>query len=114
MIERRSLALLVSSATESAAEIASYFLQQQKRALIVGARTNGAVLFGELFSLPDGGSFRIPVADFVQADGVRLEHVGVRPDLELSASTVSSDTEIVKLAVDLLRSKRATANDPPN
>lgn len=108
-IERRPLALLVSSATASMAEIASYFLQQHKRALIVGTQTNGAVLSQRRFSLPDGGSFEIPVSDFVQSDGVRLEHVGVRPDLELSAGTVSSDTEVVKRAAEFLRSTHVIA-----
>ncbi len=82
--ERRfhgDLVVLVSPQSGSASELLAAVLQEQGRATIVGQQTPGAVLGARPFALPDGGILLYSVEDLLTARGVRLEGVGVRPDI---------------------------------
>lgn len=83
------LAVLVSGASRSAAELVPGALQNARRATIVGRQTSGNVLISMQSRLPDGGRFNMSVQDVRLADGRRLEHVGVTPDVE--ATTTLAD-----------------------
>jgi carboxyl-terminal processing protease len=76
------LAVLVSGASRSAAELTPGALQEAGRATIVGRRTAGAVLISVESRLPDGGRLNLSIQDVKLANGVRLEHQGVAPDVE--------------------------------
>lgn len=73
--------LLVGPATSSAAEIAAAAVQDHERGTLIGRRTNGSVVSGSKFDLPDGGKIMIPVKDFIRVDGRRIEGIGVEPDI---------------------------------
>lgn len=75
------VALLTSANTASAAEIFSHVLQHHHRAVVVGQKTAGAVIYARSYKLPGGGSLQVPVIDFVGLDGQRLEGRGVTPDV---------------------------------
>lgn len=76
------VAVLVSGSSRSAAELVPGALQQNGRAIIVGRKTAGAVLISTESRLPDGGRLNLSVNDVTLADGFRLEHNGVKPDIE--------------------------------
>ena len=76
------LAVLVSGASRSAAELVPGALQVARRATVVGRTTSGNVLISMQSRLPDGGRFNMSVQDVRLADGRRLEHVGVTPDVD--------------------------------
>lgn len=76
------MAVLVSGASRSAAELVPGALQVAGRATVVGRQTSGNVLISMQSRLPDGGRFNMSVQDVRLADGQRLEHVGVAPDVE--------------------------------
>lgn len=76
------VAVLVSRSSRSAAELVPGALQQSGRATIVGRQTAGAVLISVESRLPDGGRLNLSVNDVTLADGFRLEHHGVKPDIE--------------------------------
>lgn len=76
------MAVLVSGASRSAAELVPGALQVAGRATIVGRQTSGNVLISMQSRLPDGGRFNMSVQDVRLADGRRLEHVGVAPDIQ--------------------------------
>lgn len=76
------VAVLVSGSSRSAAELVPGALQASGRATIVGKRTGGAVLISLDSRLPDGGRMSLSIQDVRLANGVRLEHVGVNPDVE--------------------------------
>ena len=78
---RGAVAVLVSAASGSSSEIFAYAIQQQKRGIVIGARTSGAVLGAETGWLPGGGELQVSVRDYRAADGTRLEGVGVTPDI---------------------------------
>lgn len=91
------VALLVGPRTASSAEILTAALRHAQRVPVVGQRTAGAVLFSMSRALPDGGFLTLPVSDFRDPDGARLEGVGVTPDRE-----VASACEQPGVAADLL------------
>lgn len=82
------LVVLVDSDTASAAEIMARLVQIEKRGIVIGDRTAGAVIGAKFFqhgSSPDNLQIvfygvEISTADLVLSDGQRLEGVGVTPD----------------------------------
>ncbi|HKC63380.1 MAG TPA: S41 family peptidase, partial [Pyrinomonadaceae bacterium] len=98
------LIVLVDSKSASASEIFSRIVQIEKRGIVIGDKTAGAVMAGGQFdyalgnngglggmmwnrnNLPILYGASITVADFIMSDGKSLERVGVRPDVMLLPS----------------------------
>ena len=78
--------VLIGPITASAAEIFAAAVKDNVRGPLLGRMSNGAVLKGHLFPLPDGGQVQVPVSDFVRAGGRRIEGVGVEPDIRVIPS----------------------------
>lgn len=75
------LAVLVDGGSNSAAELFAAVVQDQKRGVVVGQKTPGAVLGTFTTRLPDGGEMSLSERDIVLATGRRLEGEGVTPDV---------------------------------
>ena len=75
--------LLINGGTRSGKEVVSYALQKSHRAVLVGARSAGAVMGGRCFLLSDRSLLYLAVAD-TRVDGERLEGIGVAPDVEVA------------------------------
>lgn len=80
--------LLVDGRTSSASEPLADALKTAKRATLMGERTAGAMLTALPHPLRDGWVVTIPQADFITADGRRLEGTGVEPDVKTDPSEV--------------------------
>jgi carboxyl-terminal processing protease len=80
------LVVLIGPITASAAEIFAAAVKDNVRGPLLGRMSNGAVLKGHLFPLPDGGQVQVPVSDFVRAGDKRIEGVGVEPDIRVIPS----------------------------
>jgi len=91
------LVILTDGDTASTCEPLVYLLQQQG-VPVIGERTAGAMLSAEHFPLDDTFRLFVPVADYVTPDLVRLDHRGVRPDIEVPAD------QALERALDLLES----------
>jgi C-terminal processing protease CtpA/Prc len=80
------LILLVDNGSASAAELLSRVVQLEKRGIVIGDRTAGAVMRSRGHSMELGETSRIwygvsiTDADVVMTDGHSLEHTGVVPD----------------------------------
>ncbi|MBE2213986.1 MAG: hypothetical protein IAE82_08955 [Opitutaceae bacterium] len=81
-----AVAVLVSENSGSSSEIFAHAIQQQKRGIVLGAKTSGAVLGAETGSLPGGGELQVSVRDYLTADGKRLEGAGVTPDIAVETT----------------------------
>jgi len=75
--------VLIDGASESSAEEFAGALQAIDRAVIVGERSPGRVLVGDIMELP-GTIFIYPVEQTITADGTVLEGFGVIPDITVT------------------------------
>jgi hypothetical protein len=79
------LFILTNSRTASTCEPLVYGLKATHRAVVIGETTAGAMLNGEFFPVGDGFQLIVPTADYYTADGIRLDHRGVEPDIEVKS-----------------------------
>ena len=77
------LVVLVDGLSGSGSEFFSGGLQEMGRACIVGSRTKGEALPGQIEKLPNGDVFLYATANYISVHGNVLEGVGVTPDLEV-------------------------------
>ena len=75
--------VLTNDMTGSTCEPMVYALKKSKRATIIGEKTHGAMLAASPFVVSGKYMLMLPVADFYTYDGVRLDKVGVKPDIEV-------------------------------
>ncbi|MBX7174909.1 MAG: PDZ domain-containing protein [Pyrinomonadaceae bacterium] len=75
--------ILIDEFSGSAAEVLAGGLQANKRAVIIGQTSAGAVLPSTTESLPNGGALQYAIADFKTSDGKILEGTGVIPDVKV-------------------------------
>lgn len=75
------LVVLIDEDSASASELTAAVLREQGRARVVGTRSAGEVLLAQSWTLPDEGRLSLSIADLWTAGGVRLERVGVTPDV---------------------------------
>lgn len=76
----KPVVLLVDEHTTSGKEVLAHAFQRTGRGKVVGTRTAGAVLGGSLTLLPGPSVLYLAELDLL-VDGVRLEGVGVTPDI---------------------------------
>lgn len=81
----KPVVMLVNEGSRSGKEILAYGFRKYGIGPVVGAKTAGAVVGGNLWVMDDGNILYLAYAD-VQVDGVRLEGVGVEPDIEVPFS----------------------------
>ncbi len=79
------VAVLVDQTSASASEAFAGGLRAVGRARVFGETTAGAVLPAAWARLPNGDVLYYAMADFITADGTRLEGVGVVPDEPVAA-----------------------------
>lgn len=92
----KPLVILINDGSRSAREILSYKLRKAGRATLIGRKTSGNVLGTMPFRVNSWSTLEIPIVN-VKIDGVRLEGVGVMPDLfvpqERDSNGVDMDLE---------------------
>lgn len=76
------LYILTDSKTASTCEPIVYVLKNNKRATIIGSNTAGAMLSAAPFEISGKYKLVLPLADFYTYDGIRLDQIGVAPNIE--------------------------------
>ena len=74
--------MLVNEGSRSGKEILAYGFRRYGIGPVVGTKTAGALVGGTLRVMNDGSILYLAYVD-VQVDGIRLEGVGVEPDIEV-------------------------------
>ncbi len=93
-----TLYLLTNKYTASTCEPIVYALKKQKRAIIVGEQTAGAMLNGEIFDLDGGFKLILPTAAYYASDGYRIDGHGVVPDIATQEDALQTVLDILKRA----------------
>jgi carboxyl-terminal processing protease len=91
--------VLTSRETASAAEPFVDLVRRRGGVTVIGETTAGAMLSGERFPVGDGWLLFAPVADYMTADGRRIDRVGVEPDIAVAAD------QALGMALDMIESR---------
>lgn len=90
--------VLTNGHTASTCEPIVYALKNTKKATILGEKTYGGMLAAAPFVVTGKYMLMIPIADFYTYDGVRLDKVGVTPDIAVKSE------EALNKALELISS----------
>lgn len=105
---KKPVVMLVNEGSRSAKEILAYGFQRYEIGPVVGSNTPGAVIAGSPFVMPDGSLLYVAVNDVYVDETIRLEGVGVTPDVVVPFSIAyshgvdSQKEEAIATALDLL------------
>ncbi|GAA4850696.1 S41 family peptidase [Algivirga pacifica] len=77
--------VLVNQYTASACEPLIYLLKKEKIATLVGSASAGAMLSANAFTINEDYDVFVPVSDYQTYDGIRLDKVGVQPNIAIEA-----------------------------
>jgi C-terminal processing protease CtpA/Prc len=100
------LVLLVSSYSNSSAEIMAGVLQESGRAMLVGSQTLGNVEAVYNYLLTDGSMLWLAEEGFHSNNGVNWDGLGIKPDVEVQQAwhefATDADDLALQKAIDLL------------
>jgi carboxyl-terminal processing protease len=80
-VTRKPVVVLVDRNTASASEIVTAALKERLGAPVVGLRTFGKGVFGDVFELSNGGALNLVVGNYYTPQGHNLNGRGVKPDV---------------------------------
>jgi carboxyl-terminal processing protease len=81
--------ILVNEYTASASELVAGALQDQKRALVVGARTFGKGSVQSIIPLPGGAGLKLTTARYYTPSGHAVQADGIRPDIAIESNRLA-------------------------
>ncbi len=105
-LTNKPLVILVDGGSASASEILSGALQDNKRAVLVGAKTFGKGLVQSVRGLSDGSGLAVTIAKYYTPSGRDINHAGIEPNYKIELT----DSQRQMLRKD--HTKIGTPNDP--
>lgn len=90
----KPLVVLINEGSRSAKEVLSHILQSTKRATLIGKTTAGHVLGTSPMLIDDWAVLEIPMVNVI-VDGVKLEGVGVAPDVKVDPEYDAEGKDLV-------------------
>jgi carboxyl-terminal processing protease len=101
-ITRKPLVVLVDRGTASASEIVTAALKERLGAKVVGRRTFGKGVFGQIFNLENGGALDLTLGNYFTPRGRNLGGRGIRPDVRVTDDPDTARDEALARALSLL------------
>ncbi len=84
--------VLIDEGSASAAELLAAAVKENQRGTLVGEKTAGAVEVSIFVDLSDGSGLSVTVFEITTGRGMRLENVGVKPDVVATLTAYDFDT----------------------
>lgn len=100
-----AIAVLVNNNTASSAEILAGNLRYYRNSLLIGENTYGKGTVQTIFPLSDGSAVKLTVAEYSLPDGEKINHVGLKPDVEIEDTDNSGYDTALNRAVHILEGK---------
>jgi carboxyl-terminal processing protease len=101
---RKPVVVLVDRGTASASEIVTAALKERLGSRVVGRRTYGKGVTGQIFNLSNGGALDIVVGNYYTPKGRNLNGRGVRPDVRAQDDPETRADEALTRALETLAS----------
>ncbi len=95
--------VLVDGGSASASEIFAGALKDQGIAKVVGEKSFGKGSVQELVNFDDGSSLKVTIAKWYTPNGVNISESGIKPDVEVVATTTMKDKKGIVLDNQLLK-----------
>jgi carboxyl-terminal processing protease len=106
-VTRKPVVVLVDRNTASASEIVTGALHERLGAPVVGQRTFGKGVFGQVFDLPNGGALDLIVGSYFTPKGNNLNGKGIRPDVRAVDRRSTPRDEALDRALAVLAAQAA-------
>jgi carboxyl-terminal processing protease len=101
-IVHQPVVVLVDRGTASASEIVTAALKERIGANVVGRRTFGKGVFGQIFDLPNNGALDLTLGNYYTPKGENLGGKGIRPDVRAVDNPDTRRDEGLERALDVL------------
>ncbi len=92
------LVVLINEGSASASEIVAGALRDRNGTLLIGAKSFGKGSVQVLFNLSDGSGIFVTTARYFTPSGVRIDHVGLSPDILVKSAWEEDDLTDENLA----------------
>ena len=104
-VTRKPVVLLVDGGTASASEIVTAALHERLHAPVVGRRTFGKGVFGQIFELSNGGALDLVIGNYYTPEGHNLNRKGIKPDIRASDDLNTKQDEALQRALGALAAR---------
>jgi len=101
-VTRKPVVVLVDRGTASASEITAAALNERINAPVVGQRTFGKGLYGQVFDLSNGGALDLIVGSYYTPEGRNLNLKGIVPDVRAKDDPATRRDEALDRALTTL------------
>jgi carboxyl-terminal processing protease len=101
-ITKKPLVVLVDNGTASASEITTAALHDRVGAPVVGRRTFGKGVFGQVFDLSNGGALDLIVGSYYTPNGQNINGKGIKPNVPARDNPATKQDEALNRALQTL------------
>ena len=101
-VVRQPTVVLVDRGTASASEIVTAALQERYHSRVVGRRTFGKGVFGQVFDLSNGGALDLTLGNYYTPSGRNLNGKGIAPDVKVADNPNTARDEMLDRALSVL------------
>lgn len=93
---QKPITVLINGATASASEVLAIALQESADATVIGTTSYGKGRIQESYKLSTGATIKFTVQEWLSPNGNTVNEVGVKPDIEISETENSGETDTLE------------------
>lgn len=93
---QKPITVLINGATASASEVLAIALQESADATVIGTTSYGKGTIQESYKLSTGATIKFTIQEWLSPNGNTVNEVGVKPDIEVSETENSGETDTLE------------------